>query len=682
MSIFKKNFFVGGLLITTMFMTTSCLKNVSSGQSAGIDLANLDTTANPGNDFYQYACGGWMKSHPLTGEYSRYGSFDEVAENNRKQLNELIEQIASKPAAKGSIEQKIADLYNLAMDSDKLNKDGYSPIEEELQQLGQIKDVAGIQKALPLLMKEGIEPYFSLYVDADPKNSDVYLLQTFQGGLGMGQRDYYLENDTSTTKIRSKYIAHVAKMFELTGFDTIVAKKNATDVMRIETRLAKSAYDNVKLRDPLINYNKMSIEEAKKLVPELNWNELFAGLNLKNIKEISISQKENMQEVGKILKSEPVSAQIAYLQWNLINNASSYLSDVLYSADFNFFGKVMSGVQVEKPRWKRAVSNVNSSLGEAVGQMYVKRYFPPASKERMVNLVKNLQEALGERIKGLSWMTDSTKEKALDKLQAFHVKVGYPDKWRDYSKLDIKKDNYWANIKRSNQFASDYMFSKLGKPVDKDEWQMTPQTVNAYYNPTTNEICFPAGILQYPFFDMKADDAFNYGAIGVVIGHEMTHGFDDQGRQFDKQGNMENWWTSVDADNFKKRAGKLAEFFGNIQVAPGVHANGYFTLGENIADQGGLQVSYSAFQKVLKEHPLKDKDGFTPDQRFFLAYANVWAGNIRPEEILKRTKTDPHSLGKWRVNAALPQIEGWYKAFNVQPGDSMYVAPDKRAIVW
>ncbi|MHB9054933.1 MAG: M13 family metallopeptidase [Paludibacteraceae bacterium] len=650
--------------------------------TAGIKHENLDTTAVPGTDFYQYATGGWQKLNPLTGEYSRFGSFDKLAENNRQQLKGLIEEIASKPAKQGSIEQKIGDLFNLAMDSIKLNKEEYQPIKEDLDKISAIKDIKALVSYLPQLMQQGIHPYFSLYVDADPMNSNQYLVQTYQGGIGLGQRDYYLENDTNTKNIRTKYAEHIQKMFEKVGFNKTEAAKNRDAVMRIETRLATSAYDNVKLRDPHANYHKMKIDDLQKLVPQIDWKVFLAGFNLNSLNDLSVSQKENLVEIGNIISSETLDAQKAYLEWNVINSAASYLSDDINQLNFDFYGKVLSGKQEQQARWKRAVSAVDGSLGEAVGQMYVKKYFPAESKERMVQLVKNLQIALGERIENLKWMGDSTKLKAEEKLKAFHIKVGYPDKWRDYSSLDIQKDSYWANIKRASKFESDYMFAKIGKPVDKNEWLMTPQTVNAYYNPSTNEICFPAGILQYPFFDMKADDAFNYGAIGVVIGHEMTHGFDDQGRQFDKDGNLKDWWTADDAKKFQVRADSLADFYSNIEVAPGVKANGKFTLGENIADQGGLQVSYQAFQNVMKIDSLETKDGFTPDQRFFLAYAGVWAGNIRPEEILRRTKIDPHSLGKWRVNAALPHIDGWNKAFNIQPTDKMYVAPEKRAIVW
>lgn len=687
MTFLKTTSLFGGLLIGTIFMMNSCGSNKKTTtkkmeQTSGIQIENLDKTANLGEDFYQYATGGWQKLNPLTGEYSRFGSFDKLAENNRKQLKGLIEGLASKSAKEGTIEQKIGDLFNIAMDSVKLNNDGYNPIKADLAKIAAIKDQAGVEKTVAEMFMQGRHPYFYIGVEADPKSSKENLLQTGQGGIGLGQRDYYLENDDNTKNIREKYQKHIVKMFELEGFDAVAAEKNAADIMRIETRLAKSAYDNVKLRDPQTNYNKMTVAEAQKLVPEINWSNLLANLDIKDLKELSISQKENMQEVGKVISTEPIPSQIAYLQWNIINASASFLSDEIYNEHFNFFGKVLSGRTQQQPRWKRAVSSVDGSLGEAVGQMYVKKYFPPAAKERMEKLVKNLQVSLAERIKGLTWMGDATKAKAIEKLNAFYVKVGYPNKWRDYSNLAVKKDSYWENVKRVGKFESDYNLAKLGKPVDKDEWLMTPQTVNAYYNPTTNEICFPAGILQYPFFDMNADDAFNYGAIGVVIGHEMTHGFDDQGRQFDKEGNLADWWTADDAKKFTEHANQLADFYGNIEVAPGVHANGKFTLGENIADQGGLQVSFYALQNVLKTNPLPVKDGYTPEQRFYLAYANVWAGNVRPEEIQKRTKTDPHSLGKWRVDAALPQVEGWYKAFNIKPTDKMYVAPDKRAIVW
>ncbi|MGB4414478.1 MAG: M13 family metallopeptidase [Paludibacter sp.] len=666
-------------IISIALMITACHK---TNLSSGIDLSNLDTTAVPGTDFYQYATGGWMKKNPLTGEYARFGSFDKLGENNRQQLKGLITEIAAKPARQGSVEQKIGDLYNLAMDSTKLNADGYAPLKADLAKIASVKQITELSKLLPELLLSGITPYFAVYVDADPMNSKQNLVQTYQGGISLGERDYYLDDDAHTREIRDKYKIHVVKMFELVGFSSADAQKNMEAVMTIETRLAKAAYDNVKLRDPHANYNKMTFADLQKLVPAIDWNVYFNTIGLKNTKDVSVSQKESLVEVGKIIETEPLAVQIAYLQWKLIDESASFLSDELSAQNFDFYGKTLSGKQEQKPRWKRAVDSVDGSLGEAVGQMYVKKYFPAEAKERMLKLVHNLQESLGERIKGLPWMGDSTKLKALEKLNSFYVKIGYPDKWRDYSNLEIIKDSYYANIQRANRFENAYMFAKAGKPVDKSEWLMTPQTVNAYYNPSTNEICFPAGILQYPFFDMKADDAFNYGAIGVVIGHEMTHGFDDQGCQFDKEGNLKNWWTADDKKQFDARAKVMADFFDSIVVAPGVHGNGKFTLGENIADHGGLQISFQAFKKAIVDAPLQTIDGFTPEQRFFLSYASVWAQNIRPEQVLVQTKSDPHSLGKWRVNGALPHIQAWYDAFGIKKGDPMFVPVEKRVSIW
>lgn len=678
----KSNFLfpLQGLGIILLFMIASCQN--SPKMTSGIDTNNLDTTVQAGADFYQFASGGWMKNNPLTDEYSRFGSFDKLAENNREQLKGLIEEIAAKPAANGSVEQKIKDLYNLAMDSVKLNSDRNNPIKAELQKLANIKTREELSTVIPEMLKSGLEAFFSVYVDADAMNSNQYLVQTYQGGISLGERDYYLENDAHTSEIREKYRNHVTKMFVLNDFDEETSKKATEAVLKIETNLAKAAYDQVKLRDPHANYNKMTVEELQKQIPEINWVNFFKTLGINDIKELNLSQKEAIQEAGRITAKEPVQDIIYYLQWKLIDGSASYLSDEIAAQNFDFYGKTLSGKKEQSPRWKRAVGNVDQVLGEAVGQMYVKKYFPAEAKTRMLKLVKNLQTSLGERIQKLSWMGDSTKVKAMEKLNTFHVKIGYPDKWRSYDALDIQKDSYWANIQRANRFESEYMFAKAGKEVDKDEWFMTPQTVNAYYNPSTNEICFPAGILQYPFFDMNADDAFNYGAIGVVIGHEMTHGFDDQGCKFDKDGNLKNWWTDEDKKQFDGRAQVLVDYFNKIEVAPGVFANGKFTLGENIADHGGLQVSFQAFKNATKKAPLNTIDGFTAEQRFFLAYSNVWAGNIRAEEILRRTKEDEHSLGRWRVNGALPHIDAWYEAFGITEKDAMFIPKEKRASIW
>ncbi len=647
--------------------------------TAGINLANLDTTVVRGTDFYRYACGGWMEQHPLTGEYARFGSFDMLSENNREQLNGLIGELAAEQHEQGSIAQKIGDIYNLAMDSVKLNEEGMEPIRAELEQLATIQDKAGILQAMADLSGQA---YFGYYVGADIHDSKTNLFQLHQGGLSLGQKEYYLDTDSVTTDIRDKFKEHVVKMFCLTGLDEAAARKNMEAVMEIETRLAKVSFSAVERRDPVANYHKMTLDVLKKDIPGIDWDAFLANIGVQGVTELSVAQVAPIKEAVKIINDTPLEKQVAYLQWKLVNRAADYLSDAFVEQNFDFFGTTLSGKKEMQPRWKRAVGTINSVLGEAVGQMYVEKYFPAAAKERMVQLVKNLQTALGERIRNLEWMGDSTKAKAIEKLNTFYVKVGYPDKWRDYADLHIEQDSYWANIRRADRFRQAYMLDKAGKPVDKDEWHMTPQTVNAYYNPTTNEICFPAGILQYPFFDMNADDAFNYGAIGVVIGHEMTHGFDDEGRQFDKDGNLTDWWTPEDAERFKERAQVMVDFFDSIEVLPGLHGNGSLTLGENIADHGGLQVAFQAFRHATADDPLEVKEGFTPEQRFFLAYAGVWAANIRDEQIRVQTKSDPHALGRWRVNGALPQIGAWYDAFGIGEDDPMYLAPEKRVSIW
>ena len=673
-----KHYFSVAALCLSMAACNSGKGNLTTG----IDLANLDTTALPGTDFYQYACGGWMKNHPLTDEYSQYGSFTVLAENNRKQMQGLIEELAKGQHEAGSVAQKIGTLYNLAMDSVKLNQEGTAPIKTELEEIASLKNKADVYALLGSLERRGITSYLGTGVGADQKNSDMNAVYTSQAGLSMGERDYYLATDEATTKIREAFKVHVAKMYQLAGFDEATANRGRDIVMDVETRLAKTFRSMVELRDPQANYNKMTLDELKQKYASFNWDAYLTNLGLKNVQEIIVGQPEALAEATKILDSLPVEQQVLYLQWKLIDRAASFLNDEIVEQNFDFYGRTMSGAKEMQPRWKQAVSVTGSVLGEAVGQMYVEKYFPAAAKERMVTLVKNLQTALGERIQALEWMSDSTKARALEKLAAFHVKIGYPDKWKDYGKLDIKDDSYYANIERATVWASDENMAKAGKPVDKEEWHMTPQTVNAYYNPTTNEICFPAGILQPPFFDMQADDAFNYGAIGVVIGHEMTHGFDDQGRQYDKDGNLKDWWTAEDAERFNQRAQVMVNFFDSIQVAPGVHANGRQTLGENIADYGGLQVAYQAFKTATKDAPLATVDGLTPEQRVFLAYAGVWANNVRPEFVLYLTKMDVHSLGEWRVNGALPQIDAWYEAFNIGEADPMFVPKEERVAIW
>lgn len=666
----------------SLALLAGCNSRKEAALTSGIDLANLDTMVAPGTDFYQYACGGWMKNHPLTDEYSQFGSFHQLAENNTKQLQELITEIAATEHAPGSIDQKIGDLYKIAMDSVKLNKDGAAPVLPLLQKIAAVKSSADVMPMMAELVNEGIGSYFGFGVSADEKNSSMNIFQIGQGGISLGERDYYLATDSATQKIRDEYKKHLVKMFQLVGDDEATATKKMENILEIETAIAKASKSRAELRDPEANYNKMTLDEFKKLTPDMDWDTYLNAIGAKGVDELIVGQIAPLQEVNKLLKTLPVEKHIAYLQGRVIRNAASYLSDDFRAEVFNFSGKIMSGAKEDRPRWKRAVGEIDDVLGEAVGQMYVQKYFPAAAKERMQHLVKNLQTALGERITNLEWMSDSTKQKALEKLNAFTVKVGYPDKWKDYTALEIKNDSYWENMVRASQWQLADEMGRIGKPVDKSEWLMTPQTVNAYYNPTTNEICFPAGILQPPFFDMNADDAFNYGAIGVVIGHEMTHGFDDQGRQYDKEGNLTDWWNAADAENFKNRAQVMVDFFNNIEVLPGLHANGEITQGENIADHGGLKVSYQAFKEATKDAPLPVKDGFTPEQRFYLAYANVWASNTRDEMIRMLTRMDVHSLAKWRVDGALPQIQEWYDAFGITENDSLYIAPEKRASIW
>lgn len=677
----KKNYVAVAALAFAMM--TSCAGQKEAKSTSGIDLANMDTTVAAGTDFFRYACGGWNDAYPLTAEYSRYGTFDQLFENSQKQLRELIEGLAAqKNNQAGSAAQKIGDLYNMTMDSVTLNKQGAEPVKAMLDKIAALKDKSEIIPMMTEMAHAGIGTYFHSYVYADPKNSSLNIFQMGQGGINLGEKEYYLDNDSITQNIREQYKLYIGKLFQLAGFTEAEAQQKVADVMEIETSIAKVSRSATELRDPEANYHKMSFDELKKTISGIDWDAYVKGLGIQAPAELNVEQVEPIQEVARLMNTLPVSKHVSYLEYNLLDAAASYLSDDFVAARFDFYGKVLSGRQVNQPRWKRAVNSVNGMLGELVGEMYVEKYFPAAAKERMVKLVKNLQTALGERINAQDWMSDSTKVKAQEKLAAFHVKVGYPDKWKDYSKLDIKKDSYWANVCRASEWGFNDMYSRLGKPVDKDEWLMTPQTVNAYYNPSTNEICFPAAILQPPFFNMEADDAANYGAIGVVIGHEMTHGFDDQGRQFDKDGNLTDWWAPGDADRFKERAQVMVDFFNKIEVLPGLYANGELTLGENLADHGGLNVAYLAFQNATKDAPLGVVDGFTPEQRFFLAYATLWAGNIRDEQIRVYTKSDPHSLGRWRVNGALPHIQAWYDAFHITPSDPLYVAPENRVNVW
>jgi len=678
----KKNKFIIAAMAASAVI--ACTDNKKMDNTAGIKPENLDTTAVAGDDFYQYACGGWMATHPLTAEYARYGSFDKLAEDNREQLKGLIDEITAADNPQGTNAQKIADLYNLYMDTVRRDREGIEPIKPVLARIAAITDRSQLFKEMVNLTFEGVDGYFGMYVGADMMNSKNNIVQIGQGGLTLGQKEYYLDTDEATTAIREAYKQHIVRMFTLCGFPEAEAQKKMESILGIETRIAQASYSNVQMRDPAANYHKMSYAELCAQFPGIDWNYLFTTLGMNGVEEVDVNQPEPIHEVEAILAEVPVENQKAYMEWQCISSSAGQLTTTLDKANFDFFGTVMSGRQEQQPMWKRATSLVSGLMGEAIGQLYVEKYFPAASKERMVKLVANLQDALRQRIDDQQWMSADTKKRAHEKLDAFYVKVGYPDKWKDYGGLTIDpQKTYFANMVEAGKFMwNDMVSRKFKKPVDPTEWHMTPQTVNAYYNPTTNEICFPAGILQYPFFDMSADDAFNYGAIGVVIGHEMTHGFDDQGRQFDKDGNFTDWWAEGDADKFKERVQVIVDHFNNIEVLPGLFANGSLTLGENIADHGGLMVAWQAFKNATKDQPQEMKYGFTPDQRFFLAYAAVWAGQIRDEEIRNRTKSDPHALGRWRVNGTLPHIDAWYDAFHITPDNALYIAPENRARIW
>ena len=673
-------------LLIIMALATMTITGAAQQLRSGINLADLDTSVRPADDFYEYACGGWMKANPLPAAYSRYGSFDRLAEDNNKRINGILKELQENTYPEGTVEQKLSDLYKLAMDSARREKDGLAPVMPIIKRMEAAKTKEQLFAIQLEMMPYGDSELFGAYIGADEKNATQNILNFYQGGLTLGQKDYYVENDEATVKIREAYKKHIVRMFQLFGFKKGVAEKKMKNILKIETALAKVSKSRTEMRDPIANYNKMTLKELDALCPHL---QIERQMNAKGIKsqymqEVVVGQPQFMQAADKIFDTMTAAEYRDVLEWGQIDGSTGYLNDEVRAANFDFYGKVFSGRKEDHPLWRRSTSQVQGVMGEALGRIYVKKYFPASSKERMKTLVENLRIALGERIAAQDWMDDSTKVNALLKLNTFYVKIGYPDRWTDLSalKIDAKK-SYFDNMKECSRFWTAWRINHTaGKPVDRDDWHMTPQTVNAYYNPTTNEICFPAGILQVPFFDPTADDAFNYGAIGVVIGHEMTHGFDDQGRQYDKDGNMHDWWKNEDAKNFTERTDKYAEFFSKIKVLPDLNANGRLTLGENLADHGGLQVAFAAFQNATKRQPLPVIDGLTAAQRFFIAYAGVWAGNITEAEIRNRTKSDPHSLGRWRVNGALPHIDAWYEAFGVKEGSKMYLPKSERLPLW
>ncbi|NVO21189.1 MAG: M13 family metallopeptidase [Bacteroidetes bacterium] len=669
--------------VATILGTGTACKKQEKGMKA-LSSSNMDTTVKAGDDFYHYANGNWLKNNPIPAEYSRYGAFEVLEEENYKQLQELMKDAsADKNAKQGSVNQKIRDFYNTGMDTISIDKAGMEPIKPEFAKIDALKTTEDIQKQVVETHLFGLYPLFNFFGAPDEKNSNKVIAQLYQGGLCLPDRDYYLGTDTRSAEIRKEYVKYIAKMFTLTGIDAVEASKQAETVMKIETELAKISSTKLELRNPIANYNKYDLAGLKTLAPGFNWESYFSGMGITATSEINVGQPKFFKGVTGLLSSIPVNDWKIYLKWNLLNNTAEYLSSNLDKEHFSFFGTVMSGTTEQQPRWKRILDNTSSSLGEAVGQLYVAKFFPPAAKERMITLVNNLKSALHERILNLTWMSDSTKKEAIAKLDKINVKVGYPDKWIDYSSMDITNDSYFRNNLSASKFLVKKELAKIGKAVDRSEWGMTPQTVNAYYNPNMNEIVFPAAILQPPFFWIDADDAVNYGAIGVVIGHEMSHGFDDQGRQYDKEGNLTDWWKPEDSKNFEKQTKVLVDQYNQFKILDSLHVDGQLTLGENIADLGGVNISYTAFLKAMEGKDMKAAvDGFTPTQRFFLSYAQVWRNNIREKALMRRLKEDVHSPGEARVNGIVYNIPAFYQAFDIKPADKRFIPEDKRATIW
>lgn len=649
----------------------------------GIEQKNLDLSVDPREDFYRYACGGWMKANPLKADYGSFGMFDLLRDKAREQLKDLILTLGDDPDSKteGTIAQKVNDVYNQVLDTERLNAEGVKPIKHVLEKVENL-DLNDMTHNLVWLHSGYADTFFGAGVTVDAKNSEAHIFCLGEAGLSLGDRDYYLEENETNKKILEGYHSYVVDMMKLAGYSEEESERIWRAVIKIETEYARHKYTREQLRDPNLRYNIFSAEELQERFPFVEWQEYFKGLDVEPT-IIDVTNPGFMEFLKGFIPSLSEREIRDYILYDVVSGASNLLGENFENLNFELFDKLMRGVEEKQPRWKKAMGLTNSIFGEAIGKLYVARHFPDANKAYMNNLVENLRSALKEHIEGLSWMSDDTKQKAIDKLSNLRVKIGYPDKWKDYSEISISKDkSLWENVFNASLWFIKDNLSKLKKPVDKEEWHMYPQTVNAYYSPLNNEICFPAAILQPPYFDIEADDALNYGAIGVIIGHEMTHGFDDQGRQFDKNGNLVNWWTEEDEERFNGLADKLVALFDKVEIAPGVHANGRFTLGENIADQGGLRIALTAYCESAKEGPMKTIDGFNPLQRFYLSYANVWAGNIREEEKLVRTKTDPHSLNVNRVNETLKNIGEFFYAFNIKEGDRMYRDEKERVIIW
>ncbi len=677
----KKLFSSLTVLFSVIFFVSSYASDKAHGDE--INRSDMDTTVSPTTDFFEYANGNWLKNTPIPAAYSGWGSFYVLRDQNLDKLKTILSEVEkNKKAAKGSSEQLVGDFYYTGIDSAKIEKDGFKPIQKDLEAVNSIHSLNDFYKKLVDVQLGYSNPLFYFGSGPDAKNSEMNIAQLYQSGLGMPDRDYYLKDDSNTVSVRNSYKSLIANSFELVGISSEQAAKNAENILQLETQLAKASMSRTEERDPKKTYNKMSVKELTGLAPEFEWHNYFDLLGVKNPGEINVAQPDFVKEINNVIKSAPLSTLKEYLQWNIIRSASPYLSDAFVEANFNFYGKLLNGTSQMQVRWKRVLGTVNGSIGMELGKLFVKKYFPPYAKTRALEMVHNLMASLKTRIENLEWMSPETKKEAVNKLAAFTVKIGYPDKWESYKGLDINKDSYFGNVLRSSIFNTKKDLAKIGKPVDKTEWGMTPQTVNAYYNPQNNEIVFPAGILQPPFFDPNADDAINYGGIGAVIGHEMTHGFDDEGRQYDAKGNMKDWWTKQDEEKFDERAQRIVTQFNDYVAVDTLHVNGKLTEGENIADLGGINVAFDAFMKTNEYKDGKSIDGFTPAQRFFLSFANIWKIKNRPARLRLSLKIDPHSPEQYRVDGPLSNTPAFWEAFNVKPGDPMRRSGDKLVEIW
>ena len=680
-----KNTIIAGAALLAMASCQQSGTKATTGAPARklLDPANMDTTVHPGDNFFQYANGSWLKNNPIPASKTRWGSFNELQENNYKALHTLLDSAAGiTKAVQGSTIQKVGDFYRTGMDSTTIDKVGIAPLNEYLNRISNVKTKDELIAEIALEHTQGTGTVFSFGISPDDKNVTKEICQFGQGGLGMPGREYYFDKDERTTKIREAYKQYIPKMLELMGDDKITAAKEGQDIYNLELALAGASMTRVEMRDPYKLYNKYNLSGINAITPGLDWKVLYTDLKVTGQDSLIVGMPKFFTEVSRQLSATPIETWKKYLKFHLVNSMAPFLSNAFDTTRFAFYGTIMHGQKAQEPRWKRVMQVVDGSIGELLGQMYVDKNFKPEAKKRMLELVNNLQQTYAERIKKLDWMSADTKQKALTKLNGFMKKIGYPDKWRDYSALAIVGNDYVANIIATSAWEYNYELNKLGKPVDRMEWGMTPPTVNAYYNPAFNEIVFPAGILQYPFFDEKADDAVNYGGIGAVIGHEMTHGFDDQGRLYNVDGNLSNWWTPADSANFTTKANRVVDQFNKIVVIDTNHANGSLTEGENLADLGGLNIAYEAFKKTKQGQGNEKIDGFTPDQRFFLSWAQVWRANTRPEELAMRLKTDPHSPSELRCNVPTSNMEAWYKAFNIKPTDKNFRPEADRARVW